>query len=227
MIYCNFSILDEPFDLGNGASAVLSVDDVHIYSQILYSLYQQEHGLQPDYPFLLFGEEYQDVKNIALIQNPLTFDFNTSAFKKLLFNRIIATLDMEERQRIESEYAELVQYFNQQIFEDIEIQVSISEAYKLEELFKLLKIDILDNTTSIFEKSQLILNVFHELTSKDLIIFCGLGNMITVPEFNLIIETAELNQQKVLFIENQVISGLKNAKQIHLDKDYFLTEKML
>lgn len=223
---CNFPVLDEPLQLGE-SSTLLAIDDIQVYSQILYSLYQQENGIQPDYPFLLFDEDYKDLKNIAVIQNPLTFDFDTAPFKKLLFNRIIATLDMDERQRIETEYAELVQYFNQQIFEDIEIEVSISEAYKLEELFKLLKINILDNTENIFEKAQLILSVFNELSARDLIVFCGLGNMIKPEHFNLVIETANLNQQKVLFLENRPIENLKNIKQIHLDEDYYCTEKML
>ncbi|GAB2025884.1 type II-A CRISPR-associated protein Csn2 [Lactovum odontotermitis] len=227
MISCNFPVLDEPVRFAENLPNMLIVEEVHVYSQILYSLYQQENGIQPDYPFHFFDDNFENLSSLAVIQNPLTFDFNTAAFKKLLFSRIIATLDMDERQKIESTYNELVQYFNQQVFEDIEIEVSISEAYKLEELFKLLKINILDNSSSIFDKTQLILNVFHELSNKELFVFCGLGTMLTAEEFNLIIETATLNQQNVLFLENHEVEKLVKIKQFCVDKDYFCTEKML
>jgi CRISPR type II-A-associated protein Csn2 len=227
MIYCNFPQLDEPVSCLQNGSTVLTVENTAIYAQIIYSLYQQENVGQPDFPFLLFDDTYKPLTNLSVIQQPLLYDFNTANFKKLLFNRIISTLDVDERMEIERDYADLVSYFNQQIFDDIELEVSISEAYKLEELFKLLKINILDHSESIFEKCQLILNVLQELDKKQLIIFCGLGNFLLPAEYNLIIETANLNGQTVLFLENRLPENLQKIKQITLDNDYFCSEKMI
>lgn len=223
----NFSQADEPLLLSEHAT-LFTVLPVRTYSQLVYSFYQLSNGIKSDENVVLFDENQKDLsKQLTVIQNPLSFDFDSLSLKKQLFSRIIETIDMDEREKIEMTYAELVRYFNVQIFDDIEIDVSISEGYKLEDLFKLLKIKILDETSSIFERTQLILNVLHELGHHELIIFCGLGNWLSLEQYQLLIENVNLNQQQVLFLENKKIEQCRACKLITLDEDLILWQKML
>lgn len=226
MIFCNFPILDECIKLGPKGTLLL-IEDIRIYSQVVYSIYQRENGIQPNYPFLLFDENFKEVAEPVTIYHPLLFDLNSASLKKKLFQRITMMLDLDEKLEVERIYNELTQYLNHKIFENLEIKVDISESCKLEDVFKLLKIAISDSSTSIFEKSQLILNLLKEFSTPNLVIFVGLGSLITREEFLFMIETINLNQQKVLFLENRPLENLKNIKQIHLDTDLVSWEKML
>ena len=208
-------------------ATILLIEEVQIYSQVVYSIYQRENGIQPNYPFLLFDENFKEIAEPVTVHHPLLFDFNSASLKKKLFQRITMMLDTDEKLEIEKIYNELTQYLNHKIFENLEIKVDISESCKLEDVFKLLKITISDSSTSIFEKSQLILNLLKEFSTPHLIIFVGLGSLITLEEFGFMIETVNLNQQQVLFLENRPLENLKNIKQIHLDIDLVSWEKML
>lgn len=224
---CNFPMLDESIALSSDVANVLVVEDKNIYSNIIYSLYQQENGIEPDYSFILFDDNFKQITTNILVLNPLTFDLNTPAIKKHLFTHITKLLDVNELQNVESMYNILYQYFNKIVLENVEIEITMNDAFKLEDVLKMMKLSIADTTSSIYERMQLILNVFHEFSIKTQIILCGTGSMVGTKEYNLIVETANMNKQRVLFIENAKISNLKNAKEFIVDKDYFCTEKML
>lgn len=224
---CNFPILDDPIRFSMDIPNVLIVEDVSIYSKIIYSLYQRDSGVQPDYSFIIFDDDFNQLSNFVTILNPLFFDFNTPTMKKILFTHIISRLDIDEIQEVEGLYNRIYQFISQFALENMEVELSISDTYKLDDILKMLKVSILDATSSVFERTQLILNVLHNFHQKGLIIFCGLGILLNENEYNLIIETARMNQQRVIFIENQEIDNLKGVKKIKVDKDYFCTEKML
>lgn len=221
MTFCNFPLLDEPIFLNEHEGTVLSIEPKEVYAKIVYSLYQKATGISPDYPFLLFDDNYKEIPKATIIHNPMLYDLNTLALKKALFQRIIDTMDVEERISVEKNYANITNYFKQEIFEDVNIEVAISESYKLESLFKLLQIDILDETASIFEKSQLVLNVLHELGKNELVIFCGLSDFLVESEYELFLETANFNQQQILLIERNRVQQ-KNTTSFFLDNDFVL-----
>ncbi|MEY8459177.1 type II-A CRISPR-associated protein Csn2 [Lactococcus ileimucosae] len=223
----NFPILDTPVQLLKGQANQLVVKSVDIYGQLAYAIYQMDKGLDPDYQFLLFNEDFKALKNVTMVQHPLLFDLDNLTIKKMLFKRIIDTLDMNEKTVIEATYGQTVEYFNRQIFEDLDIELDISYNYKVEELFKFLKIKIKDETSSIFERTQLILNVLKEFNHQSLIIFYGLGQLIPALDYQLIIETANLNQQTVLFLDSEEVEELKNLKRIVVDEDYFVVENVI
>ena len=226
MIICNFPILDEFIKLSPRAT-LLQIEDMRIYSQVVCSIYQRENGLQPTYPFLLVDENFKAIAEPITIHHPLLFDLNSVTLKKKLFQRIVLMLDLDEKLEIERIYHELTQYLNHKILENLEIPMEMSESCKLEDIFKLLKITISDSSASIFEKSQLILSLLKEFSIPNLIIFVGLGSLITQEEFHFMIEAVNLNQQQVLFLENRPLESLKNIKHIHLDSDFVSWEKML
>ncbi|MBL3715900.1 type II-A CRISPR-associated protein Csn2 [Lactococcus garvieae] len=223
----NFPILDAPVQLLKNQANQLVVKSVDIYGQLAYAIYQMDKGLDPDYRFLLFNDDFKSLKNVTVVQHPLLFDLDNLTIKKMLFKRIIDTLDMNEKTVIEATYGQTVEYFNRQIFEDLDIELDISYNYKVEELFKFLKIRIKDETSSIFERTQLILNVLKEFNHQGLIIFYGLGQLMPALDYQLIIETANLNQQTVLFLDSEEVEELKNLKRVVVDEDYFVVENMI
>lgn len=223
----NFPILDAPVQLLKNQANQLVVKSVDIYGQLAYAIYQMDKGLDPDYRFLLFNDDFKSLKNVTVVQHPLLFDLDNLTIKKMLFKRIIDTLDMNEKTVIEATYGQMVEYFNRQIFEDLDIELDISYNYKVEELFKFLKIRIKDETSSIFERTQLILNVLKEFNHQGLIIFYGLGQLMPALDYQLIIETANLNQQTVLFLDSEEVEELKNLKRVVVDEDYFVVENMI
>ncbi|WP_251421208.1 MULTISPECIES: type II-A CRISPR-associated protein Csn2 [Lactococcus] len=223
----NFPILDAPVQLLKNQANQLVVKSVDIYGQLAYAIYQMDKGLDPDYRFLLFNDDFKSLKNVTVVQHPLLFDLDNLTIKKMLFKRIIDTLDMNEKTVIEATYGQTVEYFNRQIFEDLDIELDISYNYKVEELFKFLKIRIKDETSSIFERTQLILNVLKEFNHQGLIIFYGLGQLMPALDYQLIIETANLNQQTVLFLDSEEVEELKNLKRVVVDEDYFVVENVI
>lgn len=225
MTFCNFPALDEPLCIEQHQANVLAIETVEIYSKVVYSLYQRDLGLEPDYPFVIFDDNFKKITALTIVQNPLLFNFNTTTFKKLLFHQIIGKIDIDERLHIEKSYTDMVEYFQQEIFTALDIDFFVNETCKIEDVLKLMQVDILDSTSSIFEKCQLILNVLKEVKNEKLIIFCGLGELLSKEEYCLVIEAANLNQQQVLLIEHGAISNSEKTRYFFLDEDLILWEE--
>ncbi|CRH93201.1 CRISPR type II-A/NMEMI-associated protein Csn2 [Chlamydia trachomatis] len=93
------------------------------------------------------------------------------------------------------------------------------------ELIKALGVKIETQSDTIFEKCLEILQVYHYLSKKRLLIFVNAGAYLTEDEMEKLLEYSCLASQTVLFLEPR---KLYDFPQYILDEDFFLnTENMV
>ncbi|HEO2167498.1 TPA: type II-A CRISPR-associated protein Csn2 [Streptococcus agalactiae] len=87
------------------------------------------------------------------------------------------------------------------------------------ELIKALGVKIETQSDTIFEKCFEIIQVYHYLTKKNLLVFVNSGAYLTKDEVIKLCEYINLMQKSVLFLEPR---RLYDLPQYVIDKDYFL-----
>ena len=226
MIWINFEHLDEPFKLEMGECNVLAVENNNVFSKILYSLYNYDD----DY-FKIFDENYKMIpeKNTLTIFNPLEFDFDERNIKTILYNKIInqLILDQEIKLEIENHYQRLLNEIVAYIDDNNDFDFCYQEKMSLKDLLKLINLSINQaKCSSIFEKTQLLIDTLNEVSNDRLLIFTNLNIMLTAEEYRYIVDQISLNNQTVLVIESNQ-DEIKAISHIYLDEDFYLFDNRL
>lgn len=221
MLKINFPILDEPLSLAQ--ETVLVVEDVTVFSSLVKHFYQY----QEDDELKLYDEKMKSLKasELMLVTDILGYDVNAPAMLKLIHADIEAQLNTkpEVKSMIEKLASTITELISFECLEN-ELDLEYDEITVLE-LIKALGIKIETASDSIFEKCFEILQTYHYLSKKKLLVFVNVGAYLTKDEVEKVVEYIRLSHQTVLFIEPR---RLYDFPQYVLDEDYFLSsENML
>ncbi|KHD45161.1 CRISPR-associated protein Csn2 [Streptococcus uberis] len=211
----NFPILDNPIDLNNGT--ILVIEDVTVFSSVIRELYLYKE----DSSLKLFDNKLRSLKEseIMLVTDILGYDVNAPAILKLIHSDLENQLN--EKPEVKSMIDKLVATITELlVFECLENELDLEyDEITLLELIKALGIKIETQSDTIFEKCFEILQVYHYLSKKKLLVFINVGSYLTREEYEKLLEYIHLSQLTVLFLESRKVYEFP---QYVLDHDYFL-----
>jgi CRISPR type II-A-associated protein Csn2 len=221
-------MLEESLTLNTGKANVLVIKNERCFDRIVSSLYLDVVKNRKEPPYLhIFNSKFEsiDKTDIVFVMHPLTFDFSENAVKKGLLKKLKGEWILaEERDALEREYAGFISNFFRYIRSVYDLDVMIEEDFSLEALFKLLKVEIsTEGVCSTFETAEMILDLWLEVGSPKLIIFCGLDNYLNNECYENLLEKMELNQQSALLLENNWQKNISGCGWV-LDEDFEVFE---
>lgn len=221
MLKINFPILDEPLSLET--ATILTIEDVSLFSLMVkhFYHYDEENGLR------IFDDTLKKLKTseLLLVTDILGFDVNSSAMLKLIHADIESQLN--EKPEVKSMIEKMASTITELIaYECLESELDLEyDDITILELIKALGVQIETQSDTIFEKCLEIIQVYHYLSKKRLLVFVNCGAYLTKENIENLIEYIQLTNQTVLFLEPR---KLHDFPQYVLDKDYFLmAENML
>ncbi len=217
----NFSILDEPIELNSGT--ILAIEDVTVFSYLVRQLYNYSE----DGELKLFDKKLHSLKEseLMIVTDILGYDVNAPTILKLIHADLEDQLN--EKPEVKSMVEKLAATITELLaFECLENELDLEyDEITILELIKALGVKIETQSDTIFEKSLEILQVYHYLTKKRLLIFVNAGAYLTEDEMEKLLEYSCLASQTVLFLEPR---KLYDFPQYILDEDFFLnTENMV
>ncbi|MBM7636239.1 type II-A CRISPR-associated protein Csn2 [Streptococcus saliviloxodontae] len=215
MTKINFPILDEPLVLDT--ATILAVEDVTVYSSLVKHFYNYDI----DESLQVFDEKQKCLKGteLMLVTDIFGYDVNSAPILKLIHADLESQFN--EKPEVKSMVEKLASTITDLIvFECLENELDLEyDEITILELIKALGVKIETQSDTIFEKCFEILQVYHYLTKKNLLVFVNSGAYLTRDEVEKLCEYINLIQKKVLFLEPR---RLYDLPQYILDKDYFL-----
>lgn len=215
MIKINFPILDEPLVLSN--ATILTIEDVSVYSSLVKHFYQYD----VDEHLKLFDDKQKSLKatELMLVTDILGYDVNSAPILKLIHGDL--ENQFNEKPAVKSMVEKLAATITELIaFECLENELDLEyDEITILELIKALGVKIETQSDTIFEKCFEIIQVYHYLTKKNLLVFVNSGAYLTKDEVIKLCEYINLMQKSVLFLEPR---RLYDLPQYVIDKDYFL-----
>ena len=211
----NFPVLDEPLPIEKGT--ILTIEDVTLFSSVVRHFYHYD----VDNQLKIFDEKLKSLKasELLVVTDILGFDVNSSAMLRLIHSDIESQLN--EKPEIKSMIEKMVSTITDLIsYECLENELDLEyDEITLLELIKALGVQIETQSDTIFDKCMEILQVYHYLSKKRLLVFVNCGSYLSKSEVEQLLEYIQLTNQTVLFIEPR---RLYDFSQYTLDKDFFL-----
>ncbi|MBF6625565.1 type II-A CRISPR-associated protein Csn2 [Tuanshanicoccus lijuaniae] len=215
MLKFKFPILDDAIEIDGGT--VLAIEDVNVFSNCVKLCYHYE----TEGELKIFTDKFKVIKEteLMIVTDVLGYDINCPSVLKLIH------ADLEYRFNEQPEVKSMIEKLATTIteliaFECLENELDLEyDEITILELIKALGIKIETQSDTIFDKCLEILQVFHYLSKKKLLVFVNVGSYLTKDEINLLMEYIKLSQLTVLFIEPRKLYDLS---QYVLDNDYFL-----
>ncbi|KAF3301022.1 type II-A CRISPR-associated protein Csn2 [Carnobacterium sp. PL24RED07] len=216
----NFNLLDKPIDIKD--LTVLTIEDVDVFSSVVEMIYRYDE----DSKLKLIDDKLVSLSKtkILTITDILGYNINSTPVLKLIY------ADLEEQLNQKPEVKTMIDKMLSTIqdlidYELIDNELDLeSDEITIQELFKVLGIQIEVLSDTIIEKIFEIIQVFKYLSSKKLLIFINIGAYLNKENLSEFSDFVSLNQLKVLMIEPRKVAGIK---QYILDQDYFLTHEMV
>ena len=211
----NFPVLDEPLPIEKGT--ILTIEDVTLFSSVVRHFYHYD----VDNQLKIFDEKLKSLKasELLVVTDILGFDVNSSAMLRLIHSDIASQL--KEKPEIKSMIEKMVSTITDLIsYECLENELDLEyDEITLLELIKALGVQIETQSDTIFDKCMEILQVYHYLSKKRLLVFVNCGSYLSKSEVEQLLEYIQLTNQTVLFLEPR---RLYDFPQYNLDKDFFL-----
>ena len=221
----NFPALERPIELAPRRTNVLQIDDRELFSRVVFAAHRLSLGEDVGQELQIFREDLSDEKNFLVAQNPLAFNFAESAFAKALAKKFVASFDLDEKIALEQRFEDLRAVLAEKALDEFGFPVALAEDFSFADLLKFMKIRVLDDSATVFEKCQNLVAVAQDLAHDDLLILCGFANYLTPKQFASLVEEINLDGQTALFLENAEIDARLDAKIFQLDADFCFWEK--
>lgn len=211
----NFPVLDEPLPIEKGT--ILTIEDVTLFSSVVRHFYHYD----VDNQLKIFDEKLKSLKasELLVVTDILGFDVNSSAMLRLIHSDIASQLN--EKPEIKSMIEKMASTITDLIsYECLENELDLEyDEITLLELIKALGVQIETQSDTIFDKCMEILQVYHYLSKKRLLVFVNCGSYLSKSEVEQLLEYIQLTNQTVLFLEPR---RLYDFPQYTLDNDFFL-----
>ncbi|MGX7776648.1 type II-A CRISPR-associated protein Csn2 [Streptococcus pluranimalium] len=211
----NFPVLDEPLPIEKGT--ILTIEDVTLFSSVVRHFYHYD----VDNQLKIFDEKLKSLKasELLVVTDIFGFDVNSSAMLRLIHSDIASQLN--EKPEIKSMIEKMASTITDLIsYECLENELDLEyDEITLLELIKALGVQIETQSDTIFDKCMEILQVYHYLSKKRLLVFVNCGSYLSKSEVELLLEYIQLTNQTVLFLEPR---RLYDFPQYTLDNDFFL-----
>ncbi|MHA7117251.1 type II-A CRISPR-associated protein Csn2 [Aerococcus viridans] len=216
----NFNLLDQPIEINK--LTVLSIEEVNVFSNVVEMIYQYEE----DANLKFYDDKLENLakSKILTITDILGYNINSGSVLKLIY------ADLEEQLNEKPEVKTMIEKMLSTIqdlidYELIDNELDLeSDEITIQELFKVMGIQIEVTSDTIIERIHEIIQVFKYLSSKKLLVFINIGAYLNEQNMKELSSFVSLNQVKVLMIEPRKIAGVS---QYVLDRDYFLTYEMV
>lgn len=216
----NFNLLDQPIEINK--LTVLSIEEANVFSNVVGMIYQYEE----DANLKFYDDKLENLakSKILTITDILGYNINSGSVLKLIY------ADLEEQLNEKPEVKTMIEKMLSTIqdlidYELIDNELDLeSDEITIQELFKVMGIQIEVTSDTIIERIHEIIQVFKYLSSKKLLVFINIGAYLNEQNMKELSSFVSLNQVKVLMIEPRKIAGVS---QYVLDRDYFLTYEMV
>lgn len=216
----NFNLLDNPIKIDQ--LTVLVIEDVNVFSKVVEMIYHYNE----DSDFKLYDDKFENLAQSKLltITDILGYNINSSSVLKLIYSDLEAQLN--EKPEVKTMIDKMLSTIQDLIdYELIDNELDLeSDEITIQELFKVMGIQIEVSSDTIVEKIYEIIQIFKYLSSKKLLIFINIGAYLSEENMIEIRNFISLNQINVLMIEPRRVAGVS---QYILDSDYFITHEMI
>ncbi|MCZ0717426.1 type II-A CRISPR-associated protein Csn2 [Aerococcus kribbianus] len=216
----NIEILDQPLSIRG--QTIFTILDTRVFAQLVEAFYNYDSNGQLK---LFFDNQDRLSENeVMLITDILSYNLNSTPVLKAIYQDLERQLneDLETKTFIEKVISDVAI-----VLKDLtvthELDISINEP-DIKHVFKGFDLRLNDDVKTIFDTMLSILDVYHYLPKKKLLVFINALSYLTVGEKESLQEEISLRQIDVLFIEPRKVAGMT---QYLLDEDYFLFEDMV
>ena len=197
---------------------VLVVEHPQTMSQIIAELFQQCEG--DDGNFVLSNKDklYKINKEITLILEPFSINCNE--------RKNIIRLHEELKNQIEETMIEETLELNSRIISYLEkitmkvpYMTTFQFKYDIKGLFKLLRVELEHEGTSLCENIINYLKALNQLCNSEIFIFLNLKSFLSSSEIMSLYEFAFYNKINLVLIENTVYNKMEGEEIYIIDKD--------
>lgn len=216
----NIEILDQPLSIHG--QTIFTILDTRVFTQLVEAFYDYDSKSQLK---LFFDNQDRLSENeMMLITDILSYNLNSTPVLKAIYQDLERQLneDLETKTFIEKVISDVAT-----VLKDLtvthELDISINEP-DIKHVFKGFDLRLNDEAKTIFDTILSILDVYHYLPKKKLLVFINALSYLTMDEKESLQEEISLRQIDVLFIEPRKVAGMS---QYLLDEDYFLFEDMV
>lgn len=218
MLKFNFSFLEKSIEIRGGT--VFSVENAELFSKVVHLFYHYDEESK----LKIFDEKQTNLKKTELlvVTDILSFDAQTLPILPIIYKEIEAQIN--EQCEIKLELEELTERITNIVRTELithELTVTI-DACSVLTLLKCLKLKVMLENSSIFDKLLDIIHVFKCFTSKKLLVFINIAAYLSHEQWIELQKYVSLQQVNVLFLEPRQVTY---SKQFILDTDFYLYEK--
>ena len=210
-------------EFGENESYALIVENKEYMQDIVYNLLKQTNGGVGD--FVLSDEKELNIsKNLILITEPFTIEFNDRKITGKLYDKLvdIAKDYTEEYNLINSNVVNALDKVTNSIeYSNVEYNLE----FEWKNLFKLYNIKIGEDYSSLFDKIQEYIKILVDILSMKVIIFLNLKEYLHKEQIEDIQKICEYKKVSLLLLESQERNKLDNEKTFIVDKDRCLIVK--
>lgn len=216
----NFPVLDDALVLGDGAT-IFTVTSTKIWANLIEAVY---HYSEEEGPLKLYRDNYKRIssENLMVVSDVLGYNVNSPAVLKLIYADLEQQLNenLEVKGHLEQLTNEIAAIVRNEVM-DHELDLE-QDTITVIEIFKALGIKIETQSDTILDKLIEIVQVYHYLPTKKLLILINVGCYLTQEEQETFIEYIRLQQCRVLLLEPRRVP---HQRQFVLDDDFYLEEE--
>lgn len=216
-----YSELSSPIILEEGKVVTLVIESAVLFRQFLNELMSQVNNDNGN-NFILSKDDklLQVKKEIEIIFNPLTLDFNQKKIITKIINDLSKVADGEMFFTKTLELKSLIIQYSLKLLDNLEIPISIDADFTIGELLKIVgtKIDI--DTTNLIEKILTYFQIIVSLKLASVFVLINVKSYLSIEELIELYKYIEYNKYRVLLLESNSNTSIRHLEQMVLiDKD--------
>lgn len=160
---------------------------------------------------------------IHILSDYINIDFSNKKIMNNLLNYINNSIDSKMKDNINEAYQKIYKLYSK-ILANIDIRTEMQEEFSLQDITKLMKIQI-SNQRALLENLLLLIDIESELKIDELLVFVNLKQYLNNKELEELYKYSLYKEVKILLIDNTKNISNKYEKKLFIDDD--LVEFML
>lgn len=215
--------LNLTMSLSENQVTVLSVENVHVYAEILQDIWNQTQG--GDGSFILSDKEkiLKISKNVECIFNPFSLKCNDRKIINHLYQQIKEQVDgffLEETMTINTELNQFIDALLMQM----PYALKHNQEMDIMNLLKLYDVEFESNAESILERIIEYLRVMSKLCGINIYVFVGLKQFLRAEELQELYKFAFYEKISIIIVESVHTPLIEGEKGWIIDSDLCIIE---
>lgn len=218
--------IDNNLELNNNQIQTIEIENKRYFYRIVNDLYTISKGNIVD-DITLFDDNNQEVNylnKLKIFLNFFDFGLTTKKYTNDISKYIINNISDDNKDLLIKQYNKIVNIYKR-ILNDIDLPLLISSEINMENITKLMKINI-NMQSDLLSNLFILIDLENLFQSKNILVFINLKQYLTIDELEELYKYSIYNEIPLLLIDSQSYgTTLNNEKKLIIDEN--LDEFML